>query len=66
MTKIEDVGLSSDHLEPLIDDLIHLPIEKVELFTKIKVLLRSRSYSLQLEAKQEELNRFLAQEKELN
>ena len=66
LTTQHNVGFSSDHLEPLIDDLIHLPVEKVELFTRIRVLLRSRSYSLQLEAKQAELNRFLTQEKELN
>ena len=66
LTNLHDVGFSSDHLEPLIDDLIHLPIEKAELRTRMRVLLRSRSYSLQLEAAQAELNQFLTQEKELN
>jgi signal transduction histidine kinase len=66
MTTLHDVGLSTDHLEPLVDDIIHLPVEKIELRTKIRVLLRSRSYSLQLKASQEKLNQSLAHEKELN
>ena len=66
MTTLHDVGLSTDHLEPLVDDIVYLPVEKVELRTKIRVLLRSRSYSLQLKASQEKLNQSLAQEKELN
>lgn len=66
MTTLHDVGLSTDHLEPLIDDIVYLPIEKIELITKIRVLLRSRSYSLQLQATQEKLNQSLVQEQELN
>lgn len=66
LTTLKDVGLSSDHLEQLIDDLIYLPIPKKELQTKIRVLLRSRSYSLQLQTAQEELNNALTAEKELN
>jgi signal transduction histidine kinase len=66
MTTLHDVGLSTDHLEPLVDDIVYLPVEKIELRTKIRVLLRSRSYSLQLKASQEKLNQSLAQEKELN
>ena len=60
MTTLHDVGLSTDHLEPLVDDIVHLPVEKIELRTKIRVLLRSRSYSLQLKASQEKLNQSLA------
>ncbi|WP_019507781.1 HAMP domain-containing sensor histidine kinase [Pleurocapsa sp. PCC 7319] len=66
LTSLQDVGLSTDHLEPLIDDIIYLPAKKAELRTKLRVLLRSRSYSLQLQAAQAELNQALAQEKELN
>jgi signal transduction histidine kinase len=66
LTPLKDVGISTDHLEALIDDIIYLPIKKIELETKIRVLLRSRSYSLQLKAVQEELNQSLAQEQELN
>lgn len=65
-TSLQDIGLSTDHLEPLLDDIIHLPIKKVELQTKLRVLLRSRSYSLQLKATQTELNQALSSEKELN
>ena len=66
LTTLKDVGLSTDHLEPLIDDVIHLPVEKVELRTKIRVLLRSRSYSLQLKSTQEQLDLALIKEKESN
>ena len=66
LTSLQDVGLATDHLEPLIDDIIYLPTKKNELQTKLRVLLRSRSYSLQLQASQEELNQALAREKELN
>ncbi|MEO1801160.1 MAG: HAMP domain-containing sensor histidine kinase [Cyanobacteria bacterium J06629_2] len=60
------MGLSTDHLEPLIDSIVYLPTEKVELQTRIRVLLRSRTDSLKLKAIQEKLNRALAQEKEAN
>ncbi|MEM7593372.1 MAG: ATP-binding protein [Cyanobacteria bacterium P01_A01_bin.83] len=66
LTTLKDVGISSDHLEELIDDVIYLPIKKIELQTKIRVLLRSRSYSLQLQAAQAQLNKSLAHERELN
>ena len=66
LTTFQDVGLSTDSLEPLVDDIVHMPVEKVELQTKIRVLLRSRSYSLQLRAAQEELNQNFIKEKELN
>ena len=63
LTTIAEVGLSTDHLESLIDDVIHLPVKKIELQTKIRVLLRSRSYSLQLKAAKEELNETLIETK---
>jgi signal transduction histidine kinase len=66
LTTMQDIGFSTDHLEPLIDDIIYIPIQKIELQTKLRVLLRSRSYSLQLQTVQTELDRALAQEKELN
>ena len=66
LTSIQDIGFSTDHLEPLVDGIVHLPVNKIELRTKIRVLLRSRSYSLQLQVAQEKLNRSLSKEKELN
>ncbi len=66
LTSQQDIGLSTDHLEPLIDDLIYLPIKKIELQTKLRVLLRSRSYSLQLKDAKEQLDNALSEEKELN
>ena len=66
ITPQNNIGFSTDHLEPLVDDIIHLPINKVELQTKLRVLLRTRSYSLQLQSTKEELNKALSEEKELN
>ncbi|MGF1590711.1 MAG: sensor histidine kinase [Pleurocapsa sp.] len=66
LTSLENVGFSTDHLEPLIDDIVYLPTQQNELQTKLRVLLRSRSYSLQLQATQAKLNQALSQEKELN
>ena len=66
LTKLQDIGFSTDHLESLIDDIVYIPIEKIELQTKLRVLLRSRSYSLQLQTATKELNNALSQEKELN
>ena len=66
LTTQQNVGISTNSLELLIDDLIYLPAKKIELRTKIRVLLRSRSYSLQLKAAREKLNRALVKEKELN
>ncbi len=66
LTTQQEVGISTDHLEALIDDIIHVPVEKIELQTKIRVLLRSRSYSLQLQSARDKLNESLVKEKELN
>jgi signal transduction histidine kinase len=66
LTSLKDIGFSTDHLEPLIDNIVYIPIKKIELQTQLRVLLRSRSYSLQLQTAQAELNQALFQEKELN
>ena len=66
LTSRQNIGLSTDGLESIIDDIIHLPIEKIELRTKLKVLLRSRFHSLELQKAREKLNLALLQEKELN
>ncbi len=66
LTTLQDIGLSTDHLETLIDDIIYLPVEKAELKTKIRILMRSRFYSLQLQAAKEKINQNLAQERESN
>ena len=66
LTSLQSIGFSTDHLELLVDDIIYLPTKKKELLTRVRILLRSRSYSLQLQATQDELNTALSQEKELN
>lgn len=66
LTSLQDIGISTDHLEDLIDEIIHVPIKKIELQTKLRILMRSRSYSLQLQAAKQQLDEALSQEKELN
>ena len=66
LTPLQSIGFSTDSLELLVDDIIYLPTQKKELLTRVRILLRSRSYSLQLQAIQDELNIALSQEKELN
>lgn len=66
ITSLQSIGFSTDHLESLVDDIIYLPTQKKELRTRIRILLRSRLYSLQLQATKDELNIALSQEKELN
>ena len=66
LTALQNIGFSTDHLEPLVDDIVHLPIKKIELQTKLRILLRWRSDSLQLQAAQKKLNDALSQERELN
>lgn len=66
LTSLQSIGFSTGHLELLVDDIIYLPTKKKELLTRIRILLRSRSYSLQLQATRDELNTALSQEKELN
>ena len=66
LTSLQNIGFSTDHLESLVDDIIYLPSKKKELLTRIRILLRSRSYSLQLQATKEKLDTALSQEKELN
>lgn len=66
LTTHENIGISTDHLEPLIDDIICIPIEKMELSGRLRVLLRSRSYSLELQAANQKLATALSQEQDLN
>ncbi|WP_036480475.1 HAMP domain-containing sensor histidine kinase [Myxosarcina sp. GI1] len=66
LTNLQNIGISTDHLESVIDDVIHIPVAKIELQTKLRVLMRSRSDSLQLQQAKEEVDRALSQEKELN
>ncbi|MEM9507424.1 MAG: HAMP domain-containing sensor histidine kinase [Cyanobacteria bacterium P01_E01_bin.35] len=66
LTTLQDVGFSTDHLEQLIDELVYLPIQKIELQTRLRMLLRSRSDSLALKTAQDKLQGALSQEKELS
>ena len=66
LTSLQDISFSTNDLELLVDDIVYLPTKKLELTIRLRVLLRSRSYSLQLKDTQAELNQALSQEKELN
>jgi signal transduction histidine kinase len=66
LTSLKSIGFTTGDLESLVDDIIYLPSQKQELRTRVRILLRSRSYSLQLKATQEELYHALSHEKELN
>lgn len=66
LTALHNISFSTDSLERLVDDIVYLPTKKQELNARLRVLLRSRSYSLQLKTAQAELKQALSQEKELN
>ncbi|MGQ4647264.1 ATP-binding protein [Lyngbya aestuarii] len=55
ITSRPEVGMATDSLEYVIDELIKLPVEKEELKTRLRVLLRSREMSLKLKATNEQL-----------
>lgn len=53
----QDMGITLQHLLKRADELIISPIEKVELQTRLSMLLRSRQTSLELNAANERLQR---------
>ena len=55
ITSRQGVQMMGNGLEDLVDELIISPVETGELSTRIKMLLRSRSYSLQLKSTNEKL-----------
>ena len=55
ITARKDVRIVTDGLEYLVDELIISPIEKAELWTRVRMLLRSRAYSWQLHSANETL-----------
>ncbi len=48
LTTRDDIGLATKHLWKVVDDIIRIPIEKVELAAKIVTLIRAREYSIKL------------------
>lgn len=58
ITSNKDIGLATKHLWKVIDEVITIPIIKVELQARIAVLLRARYYSLQMKNKLEEIKIF--------
>ncbi len=48
LTTRDDIGLATRHLWKVVDDIIKIPIEKVELAAKIVTLVRAREYSIKL------------------
>ncbi|MBD1925179.1 PAS domain S-box protein [Trichocoleus sp. FACHB-90] len=60
ITSRADVRMVTRHLWQTIDDLIAKPIEKVELQARVEILLRSRQYSQNLKAANQELQSEIA------
>ena len=58
ITSHREVELVTRHLWQTVDDLIRMPIEKLELQARVEVLLRARRLSLELQRRNEELESF--------
>ena len=58
MTSSPEVELITRHLWQTVDDLIRVPIEKLELQARVEILLRARRLSLDLKLRNEELESF--------
>ncbi len=58
ITTREDIGYATKHLWKVVDELIFMPIEKIELQARIEILLRARRYSIQIKNRLEELELF--------
>ncbi len=59
LTSRDSVGLHTEDLWEVVDDILLKPVEKLEMGTRIKVLLRTRRMSLRLQQRQKELRRQL-------
>ena len=58
ITSHQKTELMTRHLWQTVDDLIRVPIEKVELHARVEILLRTRRLSLDLQMRNEELESF--------
>lgn len=58
ITSRKDVDMVTRHLWQTTDELILIPIEKVELQARVEVLLRTRRLSLELKLRNEDLESF--------
>lgn len=58
ITSSREVELITRHLWQTVDDLIRVPIEKLELQARVEILLRARRLSLDLARRNEELESF--------
>src|ERR1051326_6228561 len=58
ITSYREVELITRHLWQTVDDLIRVPIEKLELQARVEILLRARRLSLALARRNEELESF--------
>lgn len=58
VTTRKDIGYVTRHLWKVVDELIFVPIEKIELQARIEILLRARRYSMQIKNRLEEIETF--------
>lgn len=55
LTNKQQINRSTVHLWEMVDDLLVIPVEKVELLARVETLLRSRRLSLDLKQVKQEL-----------
>lgn len=58
ITSHREADLITRHLWKTVDDLIRIPIEKLELQARVEILLRTRTLSLELKFRNEDLESF--------
>lgn len=58
ITSNREAALLTRHLWKTVDELIRIPIEKVELQARVEILLRTRRLSLELKLRNEDLESF--------
>jgi signal transduction histidine kinase len=58
ITSHREADLLTRHLWKTVDDLIRIPIEKLELQARVEILLRTRTLSLELKLRNEDLESF--------
>ncbi len=58
ITSHREADLITRHLWKTVDDLIRIPIEKLELQARVEILLRTRTLSLELKMRNEDLESF--------
>lgn len=59
VTSRQNIGIFTGPMLKLVDEVVLTPVEKVELFARIEMLLRARRLSLELRLQKEDLEAFI-------